>query len=379
MTTAVVEVGPQTVRGPGHAPRERVSAAIDCIDDQLALLDGELAEVARLWRDVLAAAAGDPAPRNVVLVVPTWWSSARIAVVRDAAADIPANIVVAQRSSVLGAGAESTVVELARDVVVVTPPGGEPSVLDRDRADVMAHLGAASSVLLDVPADVPPLPPTVTAALHAAGISVARSDRHRMLRAGAALPAAEPPESGVATARWNRRAVAVCAGAVLSAAAVGGGWAAQALSGGTASAPGSVVLVEGHVSVRVPAGWTVERITAGQGSARVRVSEPGGTAALHVTQSTATTPVTLADVGESLRRAIEAEPAGVFVDFDADGTAGGRPAVTYRERRADGETTWAVLVDGATRIAVGCHSGAAPARGVREACAQAVQSAHAAG
>ncbi|PRC62122.1 type VII secretion-associated protein, partial [Mycobacterium sp. ITM-2017-0098] len=73
--------------------------------------------------------------------------------------------------------------------------------------------------------------------------------------------------------------------------------------------------------------------------------------ALHITQSAGSAVATIAAVADTLRRAIDAEPAGVFVDFDPSAERGGRPAVTYVERRAAGETRWAVLVDGAVRIA----------------------------
>jgi type VII secretion-associated protein (TIGR03931 family) len=141
--------------------------------------------------------------------------------------------------------------------------------------------------------------------------------------------------------------------------------------------PDTALLVEGHVSVRVPAHWAVERITSGPGSARVRITQPGGGAALHITQSTAAAPVTLAEAAETLRRAIESTPAGVFVDFRPDDHIGGRPAVTYRERRTDAETSWTVVVDGATRIAVGCQYPADHPDAVRAACEQAVRSARA--
>ncbi|MDZ4270423.1 MAG: type VII secretion-associated protein, partial [Mycobacterium sp.] len=115
---------------------------------------------------------------------------------------------------------------------------------------------------------------------------------------------------------------------------------------------------------------------SGPGSARLRVSAPtGDSTAIHVTQSTGASAETIADVAESLRRAIEAEPAGVFADFDPAASVGGRPAVSYRELRADSETTWAVVIDGAVRIAIGCQ-GPSHAESSDDACVQAVRSAH---
>jgi len=70
VNTAVVEVGPQTVRGPDPAPREWISVAIECVDDQLALLDDRLIEVRRLWSDLLEVVAGERT-ETLVLVFPT--------------------------------------------------------------------------------------------------------------------------------------------------------------------------------------------------------------------------------------------------------------------------------------------------------------------
>ena len=170
------------------------------------------------------------------------------------------------------------------------------------------------------------------------------------------------------------------AGAAVTMAAAGGGWAAQTVvmePSDPSGDPATRLLTEGRVAVRVPASWNVERITAGAGSARVRVAATGGLPALHITQSTGPEGTTGAELAESLREAIESETAGVFVDFDAGGENGGRPAVRYVERRTGSETRWTVLVDGTVRIAVGCQSAPAHADLIEVACAQAVRSAHA--
>ena len=373
MNPVVVEVGPQTVRGPNAAPREWISVAIECIDDQIAVLGERLVEVALLWNDILQVIAGEHT-EALVLVFPTWWSSARVVLVAEAAHSIAAEVVVLQRASVLGADSDATVIELSEEFVVMAPPGSEVTVLARGEHDVAAALDAAGSILVDVPADVSPLGPTITTQLRAAGIPVAHSDRHRLLRA---VRAALPDRGAGDRPRPGRRTVAVLAGAVLSAAAVGGGWAAQSLSGHPPADMSSALLVEGRVAVRVPAHWVVERITAGPGSARLRVSAPTADAtALHITQSVGATSTTIAQAAESLRRALESELPAVFTDFDPAGLVGGRPAVTYREQRAGSETIWAVVVDGAIRIAVGCQSPPAHRDAIDDACVRAVQSAH---
>ena len=135
-------------------------------------------------------------------------------------------------------------------------------------------------------------------------------------------------------------------------------------------------LVEGRVALTVPANWPTQRVVGGPGSARVQVTSPSDPeVALHVTQS----PVageTLSGTAERLRRAIDAEPAGVFVDFNPYGTSAGRPAVTYREVRAGHQVRWTVLLDGVVRISVGCQSRPGGEDAVRDVCEQAVRSAH---
>jgi type VII secretion-associated protein (TIGR03931 family) len=105
---------------------------------------------------------------------------------------------------------------------------------------------------------------------------------------------------------------------------------------------------------------------------------------LHVTQSPApdTTNEThepLEGTAERLKRAIDAEPAGVFVDFDPSAVSVGRSAVTYREVRAAHQVRWTVLLDGSVQISIGCQSRPGGEDAVREVCEQAVRSAHAFG
>ena len=375
MSPVVVEVGPQAIRGPNRVAPESASVALECIDDDLALLDEQLVEVRRLWSDLLAAAAGQ-CDGTLMLLVPTWWSAARVELLSGAAPNTAADVVVLRRGPVLSADSAATVVEFGDEFGVIVSPSAETVVLARGERDITACLAGATEIVVDVPAGVRPPAPTFGARLQAGGAAVTFSDRRRLLRAaGAALPGPPAPRPGGPRSRTRRRVTAVLAGAAVSVAAVVGGWAAQVLSGQPAADPSSALLVEGRVGVRVPADWAVERITSGPGSARLRVSAPTGDAtAIHVTQSTGASPETLVEVAESLRRALEAEPAGVFTDFDPAARIGGRPAVSYRELRAGSETTWAVVIDGAVRIAVGCQR---PSRveTIDDACVHAVRSA----
>ncbi|CAN3127484.1 type VII secretion-associated protein [Mycobacterium sp. smrl_JER01] len=392
MTPVVVEVGPATVCGPRRAPAEWTSAALDCIDDIVALVDDEPVRVSALWRDLLGAVIGEPA-RPLVLVVPTWWSSGRIDVVAGAAhalstpatdvtpaadgADVT-DVVVLRRGTLLGGVGEVLVEACAEHLVVLSPAAG-CSVLARDGGALSAHLASATSVLIDVPTGVQ-LPAAVIAALRRLPVPVTYSDPTRLR--DAALGALPAPVRVDAPARPVRRVAVLLAGAVLTAAA--GGWTAQSPWAQSLSVPtpddiiglDSRLLVEGRVSVTVPAGWLQERITTGAGSARVRVAAPGGLPALHITQSEGA-PAGIAEIAESLRQAIRSEPGGVFTDLDPSGELGGRAVVSYLERRADSETRWSVLSDGTVRIAVGCQAAPGEHATVAEVCSRAVNSARA--
>ncbi|CAA0129374.1 Uncharacterised protein [Mycolicibacterium vanbaalenii] len=375
MTTTVIEIGPQTVRGSdADAPQEWATVAIECIDDRLALLGERLVEVRSLWSQVLDVVAAE-CTGTLVLIFPTWWSSARIELVTDSASRGATEVVVLKRSSILALDG-AAVVEFAEDFVVITS-GATTTVLPRAGSDVAPYLRASSAVVFDVPAGVAPPEPVFTACLHTAAVTVEHSDRQRVLAAAnTAVPHPAPDRPVGMTLHHRRRLVAVLAGAAVSVAAAGGGWAAQALSGQQPAGSATALIVEGRVAVRVPARWTVERITSGPGSARVRVAAPtGDPTALHITQSVGQVSETLHDLAESLSRAVQYETPGVFTDFDPDGSVGSRPAVTYRERRVGSETAWSVVIDGATRIAIGCQGSPAQRDVIDTVCVQAVESA----
>jgi type VII secretion-associated protein (TIGR03931 family) len=136
-------------------------------------------------------------------------------------------------------------------------------------------------------------------------------------------------------------------------------------------------LVEGHVALEVPAQWPMRRVVAGPGSARVQVTSPSDPElALHVTQSRVAL-ATLGATAEFLKHAIDAEPAGTFVDFNPASRSAGRPAVTYREVRSGHDIRWTVLVDKAVRISIGCQSRHGQDDAMRQVCELAVRSARA--
>ena len=119
MTSAVLEVGPVTVRGPGDVPADLAVIAVAGIDDEITLVEDEPVAVSELWAEVLDAAAGGA--RALTLVCPTWWSAVRCDRVREAARG--ADVVVMDRAEALTASladAPWVVVEIADELVMVS-------------------------------------------------------------------------------------------------------------------------------------------------------------------------------------------------------------------------------------------------------------------
>jgi type VII secretion-associated protein (TIGR03931 family) len=394
MTDVIVEIGPGSVRGPNDARADWASAALECIDDELTLIDDRPVAVADVWQDVLWEAAGGSAD-TVVLVYPAWWSSSRIDVVCEAAGVVAANVEVLQRSVALRerfADRLSTVVEIAAEFVVIsTPEAGIAAVPRRDDpaavAEAVAGRVGAAPVVVDAPIGIEGaalVGAAVVERLRANGIpgSIAGQD---CARHGAALWLArqqgtfpEGVDEGPRTRR-SRRGIAVMAGAAVCVAALCGGFVGREENPGTPSVGMPMaLLVEGRVAVKVPVQWAVQRITTGPGSARVQVVSPSDRdIVVHITQSSMPSSQTLAMVADTLRAALAHEPAGVFVDFNADDRRADKHAVTYRESRADHQVAWTVLIDDDVRIAIGCQSGPGREQLVHDVCEQAIQSAHA--
>jgi type VII secretion-associated protein (TIGR03931 family) len=411
---AVIEVGPAIVRRlccgtelPADAAMS--AAALGAIDDPVALVDGRPVAVESLWRSVLRSLeCGSSA--GVTVVHPSWWAPTRVQLVGAAAkasvrdAD---DVEVQPRSWLVGRASpdsatdEKVVVEIGERLVAIVGAGiqavhrrSEPQLVAQDVADVIAGMtrGTSPVVLIDTPSQI-----AGATALAAAIADAVRDTARRVLHIdGARLPALarlpgatpSPERSGprsvaAASVRSRRRklagtgaAGAVLAVLVLAAPAPEPVRRHDVLS--AAQAP-ATYLVEGRVALTVPADWPTERVLGGPGSARIQVTSPSDPeVALHVTQS----PVvgeTLPRAAERLKEAIDAEPAGVFVDFNPAGSSAGRPAVTYREVRAAHQVRWTVLLDGAVRISVGCQSRPGDEDAVRDVCDQAVRSAHAVG
>ena len=135
-------------------------------------------------------------------------------------------------------------------------------------------------------------------------------------------------------------------------------------------------VAEGRMAVRIPTQWSVQRVTNGPGSRRLQARSPTDPRiAVHLTWSYAPA-TTLAEAADVLRRAIGAEPPGVFDGLKAEANVAGRAAVTYRENRPGRVIAWIVVIDGATRIGIGCESPPGREPDVRAVCDATVRSAH---
>jgi type VII secretion-associated protein (TIGR03931 family) len=376
-------------------------AALDAIDDRVALVDGSPVAVDSLWRAVLRS-LDCGGPDGLIVVHPSWWPAARIGVITAAAravADDRDQVVARPRSWLLTLGSpEATVVvEIAERLVAVAgaevvavPRRTEPQRVAEEVAGVIAGMMPAV-VLLDAPSTVasaPALATLIADAVRAGGRQkVTEIDDARLLQlarpALKARPASDEPRptgrAGGPRSRVRRLGGLAAAGVVVAAAVPAVAALATVARHGVPvkDEPPTTFLVEGSVALTVPANWPTQRVVAGPGSARVQVTSPSDPeVALHITQS----PVvgeTLSGTAERLKRAIDAEPAGVFVDFNPYEMSAGRPAVTYREVRAGHHVRWTVLLDGAIRISVGCQSRPGGEDAVRDVCQQAVRSAHA--
>ncbi len=418
---AIVEVGPGTIRrlccgtgvGADDEMAERYSSALGAIDDHVALVDGRPVTVASLWHDALRSLdCGSPdATKAMIIVHPSWWPASRVGVVTAAANGAvmqPRSWLLRQAST---ASEATVVVEIAEKMVsiagdskgqrlVAVPRTTGLRPLAEEVAAVVARIRQwpTSVVLIDAPSAVAGA--SAVATLIAAAVRDADNGHTALVVDDARLAqlahAVRLPEDeltqpaaaagGVGSRAWKLSGVAA-AGVVLAVAAPA--VAAVGRNGAPATeAVHTTFLVEGRVALTVPANWSAQRVIGGPGSARVQVTSPSDPeVALHVTQSAVPDTTqekheareALQGTAERLRRAIDTEPAGVFVDFNPSAVSVGRSAVTYREVRAGHQVRWTVMLDGAVQISIGCQSRPGSEDAVREVCEQAVRSAHAFG
>jgi type VII secretion-associated protein (TIGR03931 family) len=363
--TIVVEVGPISVRGPYCAEEKWVSAGIEGIDDELILVDDRPVDIADVWCTIMRDVVGGPT-ETVVVVCPTWWPSARVERVTEAARTVANEVVVMRRAQVLG-GSGPVLVEIAPEFTVVSTASGIFAALTQGDIDTLvAKIPTRGVAVVDGP-----LAAVIADRLRSNGVAVTVADPDWVRRGVEAIHSAHETDEPEERPSTKRGMTAVLAGTVLSAAALCGGYVARPDAHPPNPAVPMTLLVEGRVGVMVPARWVVQRITSGPGSARVQVVSPDdGEVALHVTQSPLVPPQSREQVAESLRRALSEASDSVFVDFDP-------AALTYREVRADHHIAWFVLIDGTLRIAIGCQSAPGRHEAVRDACDRAIRSAHA--
>jgi len=378
---SVLEVGPATVRalrgGSGGRPDAAlVSAAVDGIDDPVALIDDRPVGVADLWRSLISTTL-ETRPNSVVVVHPTWWSRARVERVIEATAAVAAGgVVTMSRSELVRRGHPDAgpVIEIAAELIAVCS-GPTARVLDCGDlglvVDTVVALAESDEVLLDAPPGVPGSAHTealIRKALSRRGFTVCDADVAHCA-AGVATP-----RRAVSVARLL---IAVAAVMLVVGLAVG-----MARRPPLAPPPAdrdpvgrAGILVEGRIAVGVPPHWIAERVTGGPGSRRVQVSSAADAdLALHITQTYAPE-TTLAQAAAVLRRGIAEQTAGEFVDFDPADDVAGRSAVTYREIHPGRVIRWVIVLAGPTRISIGCQSAPDRQDAIREACEEAVRSA----
>jgi type VII secretion-associated protein (TIGR03931 family) len=400
----IIEVGPSAVRrlccgGATVADSEAEKTAFEHIDDPVTLNELRPVSVQSLWRSVLAAADCGTA-EEVIVVHPAWWAPERIDVVGAAAQVLVGPVVLRSRSWLLSHASAGNselatlVVEIADDLVAVSGAAVAAQTRHRDlRAVVDAVVRSIRAmmsdtsdlVVIDAPTTVPgarSLSAAIVGELRNCGDPVAAlevDDIGLRKLAGEIVPLESCAGGRTAVSGDVRRGLRRLALVLAVISVVVGVVAASRHAAPRRSADGvpTTYVVEGHVALKVPAQWPIRRVVTGPGSARLQITSPSDPeVALHLTQSRVALP-SLDATAEFLKSAIDAEPAGVFVDFNPTGLSADRPAVTYREIRSGHDIRWTVWVDKAVRISVGCQSRQGHYEAVDQECEVAVRSARA--
>jgi type VII secretion-associated protein (TIGR03931 family) len=402
----VVEVGPNVIRqlccgGKVVADDEMVRVAFDSIDDPVTLVDLRPVPVDSLWQMVLRS-VDCGSPERAIVVHPSWWAPTRVDVVTAAAQVLAGEVLMRPRSWLLTQASSlesqhpTVVVEIADCFVVIT---GAAVIAETRRAESKCVVEAVVRSILEMTSDTTAVvvidaPSTVGGAgalgamiaegLHASGsISAVQVNDALFKRYAAAIFQREDSSceshctDGASCGYRRHWGLALVVLLIIGVLGVLGALASARRDAPAGSDVPTTFLVEGRIALEVPAQWPTQRVVAGPGSARVQVTSPSDPEmALHVTQSRV--PIaTLSATAESLKQAIDAEPIGVFVDFNPAGNSAGRAAVTYREVRPGHDIQWTVLVDKAVRISIGCQSRRGHNDAMREVCDLAVRSARA--
>jgi type VII secretion-associated protein (TIGR03931 family) len=402
----IIEVGPNAVRrlccgGATVADSEQEEVAFEHFDDPVALIDLRPVTVEALWRSVLAAVDCGTAG-EVIVVHPSWWAPERVDVVGAAAQVLVGDVVLRSRSWLLRHASQAKpelatlVVEIADDLVAVTGTAVAAQTRHQDQqavADAVVRSiltlvsDSSEMVVIDAPRtvhDARSLSALIAREFqNSAGTVTALEVDDIGLRrlAGAVVPAERSARASsrkavsgaVRRSLWRLAPVLAMISMVIGV----GTMIRHTPPRGRDNIVATTYVVEGHVALKVPAQWPIQRVVAGPGSARVQITSPSDPeVALHVTQSRVALP-SLDATAEFLKSAIDAEPAGVFVDFNPTGKSADRPAVTYREIRSGHDIRWTVWVEKAVRISIGCQSRQGHDEAVDRECEVAVRSARA--
>jgi type VII secretion-associated protein (TIGR03931 family) len=403
MSAHVIEVGPNAVRrlccgAMTVVDSEAERVALESIDDPVTLVDFRPVAVESLWRALLGSLDCGSLERAIV-VHPSWWAPARVDLVSAAAQVLAGDVVMRSRSWLLSQAAPSrshdatVVVEIADSFVVITGAAMAAETRRRDEQDVAEAVvrrvntivsDTTETVVIDAPRTVHgacALAAMIANALRdSAGMTAMQIDDIglRKLAAGV-IPgeshAREP--NGRTTDRHVRRRWGPALAPLLISAVLGVSALAHHAAPPHGDGMPTTFVVEGHVALEIPAQWSMRRVVAGPGSARLQITSPSDSeVSLHVTQSRVAL-TTLGATAEFLKSAIDAAPAGVFVDFNPAARSVGRSAVTYREIRSGHDIRWTVWVDRAIRISIGCQSRHGREDAVSQECGLAVRSARA--
>jgi type VII secretion-associated protein (TIGR03931 family) len=403
MSAHVIEVGPNAVRrlccgAMTVVDSEAERVALESIDDPVTLVDFRPVAVESLWRALLGSLDCGSLERAIV-VHPSWWAPARVDLVSAAAQVLAGDVVMRSRSWLLSQAAPSrshdatVVVEIADSFVVITGAATAAETRRRDEQDVAEAVvrrvntmvsDTTETVVIDAPRTVHgacALAAMIANALRdSAGMTATQIDDIGLRKlATRVIPgeshAREP--NGRTTDRHVRRRWGPALAPLLTSAVLGLSALAHHAAPPHGDGMPTTFVVEGHVALEIPAQWSMRRVVAGPGSARLQITSPSDLeVSLHVTQSRVAL-TTLGATAEFLKSAIDAAPAGVFVDFNPAARSVGRSAVTYREIRSGHDIRWTVWVDRAIRISIGCQSRHGREDAVSQECGLAVRSARA--
>ena len=299
---SIIETGPGAIRRlccgtsviADAEMAEMATAALDSIDDPVAMVDGRPVAVDSLWRAALRSVdCRRPVPRKTMVVVhPSWWSSSRVGMVTTAAKSLADDVLARPRSWLLSQSSEVkpeaavVVVEIAERLVaiagvevVAVPRRNEPNPVAEQVASVIDGIacGTTTVVFVDAPATVagaPALATLIAGAVRRRGQTVVEIGDVALLRlAGRAQsslsvhdePSALPSNAkvdGIRAHAWMLRgvvAVAVALAAAVPAVAAMGRHSATRVD----TAP-TTFLVEGRAALVVPATWPTQRVVAGK-------------------------------------------------------------------------------------------------------------------